>query len=160
LLVVFTQPQDQGGRVVGKVMKNPNGSVSMQYGTGRPEQPPPEPKPTPPAAKAGPPASAADWEQLVGTWEVVEDPRLRVRFGADQKMGDIFMVNGRQTREKVFTVKSVQNDNGRIAPQLDLGTINGQPNISPVLGVFWFENGTLRRDPGNGKPTQTMRRVN
>lgn len=95
----------------------------------------------------------------MGTWKVEGDPRFRIRFGAENKMGDIFMYEGRQVREKVYDVIEVRNENGRIAPQLNLGTINSQGVSNAALGVFWFENGTLRRDPGNGKPVQTLRRV-
>jgi hypothetical protein len=170
IMVTYTRKPDDGGRLIAKLFRRTDGSFGMSYGSGQPpREPPPStnqpPKNTEPKTQpkgnpnTSPQASAAEWEQLVGTWEVVGDPRLRVRFGADKKMGDIFLVNGKQTREKIYTVREVRVENGRIAPQLDLGTVNGQPNVTAALGVFWFENGTLLRDPGNGKPQQTLKRV-
>ena len=117
--------------------------------------------PNTPTPKTSPQtADPAAWNQLVGTWEVEGDPRLRLRFGADKKIGDIFMVDGMQVREKIYAVREVIIENGRVAPQVNLGTVNGNGISNAALGVFWFENGTLHRDPGNGKPTQTLRRVN
>ena len=50
MLVVFTQPPDKGGRMIGKVLLNADGSVTTMYGTGRPEQPAPSPTQPPPDA--------------------------------------------------------------------------------------------------------------
>ena len=50
MLVVFTQPPDKGGRMIGKVLRMPDGSVTMMYGTGRPEMPAPSPTQSPPDA--------------------------------------------------------------------------------------------------------------
>jgi hypothetical protein len=47
----------------------------------------------------------------------------------------------------------------RLAPQLDVGKVNGNPVRGAMLSIIWFENGKLHRDPGNGKPTQTLKRV-
>ena len=158
LLITFSQAPDRGGRVLVKVLLQPDGSVLSEAGnsTTLPPATSSAPNQPPNAPQAANPA----WDRLVGTWEVEGDPRIRIRFGADRKMGDIFMVEGRQVREKVYTVREVQVENGRIAPQLELGSMNGNAIAQAGLGEFWFENGTLRRDPGNGKPTQTLRRVN
>ena len=160
VLITFSQSPNQGGRLLVKVLLRPDGSVSSEAGnsTMLPPTTPntPQPNPKTPSQNADP----AAWNQLVGTWEIEGDPRFRIRFGADREIGDIFMYEGRQLREKIYFVREVKIENGRMAPQLDLGTVNGQGIINAALGVFWFENGTLHRDLGNGKPTQHLRRVN
>ena len=50
MLVFFTQPPDKGGRMIGKVLLNADGSVTTMYGTGRPEQPAATPTQPPPDA--------------------------------------------------------------------------------------------------------------
>ena len=52
MLVVFTQPPDKGGRVIGKVLLKADGSVTTMYGTGQPEKPAPSPTQPPPDANA------------------------------------------------------------------------------------------------------------
>ena len=160
VLITFSQSPNQGGRLLVKVLLRPDGSVSSEAGnsTMLPPTTPntPQPNPKTPSQNADP----AAWNQLVGTWEIEGDPRFRIRFGADREIGDIFMYEGRQLREKIYIVREVKIENGRMAPQLDLGTVNGQVIINAALGVFWFANGTLHRDLGNGKPTQKLRRVN
>ena len=160
VLITFSQSPNQGGRLLVKVLLRPDGSVSSEAGnsTMLPPTTPntPQPNPKTPSQNADP----AAWNQLVGTWEIEGDPRFRIRFGADREIGDIFMYEGWQLREKIYFVREVKIENGRMAPQLDLGTVNGQGIINAALGVFWFENGTLHRDLGNGKPTQKLRRVN
>lgn len=52
MLVVFTQPPDKGGRVIGKVLLKADGSVTTLYGTGQPEKPAPSPAQPPPDANA------------------------------------------------------------------------------------------------------------
>ncbi len=160
LLITFSQDPNRGGRLLVKVLLQPDGSVLSEAGNST-MLPPTSPN-TPQPNSNTPPRSAdpAAWNQLVGTWEIEGDPRLRLRFGADKKIGDIFMYEGRQVREKVYNVREVKIENGRMAPQLELGTVNGQGLSSASLGVFWFENGTLHRDLGDGKPTQKLRRVN
>ncbi len=158
VLVTFSQLPSQGGRLLSKVLLQADGSVSSESGNFTTLPPT---TPTAPNPKTSPQtADPAAWNQLVGTWEVEGDPRIRLRFGADKKIGDIFMYEGRQVREKIYTVREVQVENGRMAPLLDLGTMNGNATIVAALGVFWFDGGKLQRDPGNGKPPQTLRRVN
>ncbi len=157
LLMTFSQLPNQGGRVLRKVMLMPDGSIISEASNNFAISPTPANPVTQP--NQNPNADPAEWEKLVGTWEIENEPRFRIRFGADKKIGDIFMYEGRQLREKIYTVREVKIENGRIAPQVSLGTVNGQGTTSAAMGVFWFDNGTLIRDPGNGAPIQKLRRL-
>ncbi len=159
LVVTFSDHPNRGGRLLRKVMLMQDGSIISEASNNflfapiGPNNPEPQPN-------QNPNADPAEWEKLVGTWEIQGDPRFRIRFGADKKIGDIFMHEGRQIREKIFSVREVKIENGRIAPQVSLGTVNGKGTTSAAMGVFWFENGTLHRDPGSGFPIQKLLRVN
>lgn len=162
LMITFSQLPDQGGRLLSKVFLMADNSIIAESGNntmfpqsgqnGSQPQSPSQPN-------QSPNANPGEWEKLVGTWEIENEPRFRVRFGADNKMGDIFMFEGRQLREKIYSVREVKIENGRIAPQLKLGTVNGVDVINAAMGVFWFDNGTLHRDPGNGAPIQKLKRL-
>jgi hypothetical protein len=157
ILLTFSNTPEAGGQLVAKVMLDDDGSVNSQSGGAF--GPPAAPNVPPAWPNAAKPGWNADWNQFVGTWEVEGDPRFRLRFGADLEMGDIFVFDGRPVREKVYQVRGVPMVNGRMAPQLELGAVNGADVVNAALGTFWFENGRLHRDPGNGKPVQTLRRV-
>ena len=58
------------------------------------------------------------------------DPRFRLRFGgtgANKEIGDVFCFEGRPVREKVYHVHDITVVGGRMAPVLELGTVNGTP---------------------------------
>lgn len=152
LLIAFHEHPDHGGRMLRKMYQSINSFMSQESNTF-------EPLPNGPPPNTYPNADPAEWEKLIGTWEVEGEPSLRVRFGADKKIGDIFMHEGRQIREKIFDVIEVKNENGRIAPQIDLSAGKGKSNISAVMGVYWFKDGILHRDPGHFNPTQKLIRV-
>jgi len=58
LMVTYTQPPDQGGRLIAKLFRRSNGEYGMMQGMGQPERPPPEvakkPDPKPPTKPADP----------------------------------------------------------------------------------------------------------
>ncbi len=161
LLIAFHQHPDHGGRVLSKMFKSVSSYMSQESNVFEvlPNSPESKPKPTQ-KPSPNPNADPAEWEKLIGTWEVEGEPRLRIRFGADMKIGDIFMHEGRQIREKIFNVLEVKNENGRMAPQIDLNAGKGKSSISAVMGIFWFKDGTLYRDTGNFDPIKKLLRVN
>jgi hypothetical protein len=162
LIITFSQLPDQGGRLLSKVFLMADNSIIAESGNntmfpqsgqnGSQPQSPSQPN-------QSPNANPGEWEKLVGTWEIENEPRFRIRFGADNKMGDIFLHDGRQLREKIYSVREVKIENGRIAPQLELGTVNGRDVTNAAMGVFWFDNGTLHRDAGKGGPIQKLKRL-
>lgn len=163
ILLTFSQAPEAGGQLVVKVLQDADGSVTSISGGAfgppvAPNAPPAWPN-APARPNAAQPGGNADWNQFVGTWEVEGDPRFRIRFGADLEIGDIFLHEGRPVREKVYKVRNAPMANGRMTPQLALGTVNGADVVNATMGTFWFENGKLHRDPGNGKPIQTLKRV-
>ncbi len=159
LVVTFSDNPNRGGRLLRKVMLMQDGSIISEASNPF-AFPPTIPNGPQAQPQQNPNADPAEWEKLIGTWEIQGDPRFRIRFGADKKIGDIFMYEGRKLREKIYTVYEVKIENGRMAPQVSLGTVNGKGISTAALGVFWFENGTLHRDPGNGLPIQKLFKVN
>ena len=162
LMITFSQLPDQGGRLLSKVFLMSDNSIISESGNNtmfpqsgqNGSQPQTQSQPN-----QFPNANPGEWDKLVGTWEIENEPRFRIRFGADKEIGDIFLHEGRPLREKIYSVREVKIENGRLAPQLELGTVNGKDITNAAMGVFWFENGVLHRDAGKGGPIQKLRRL-
>ncbi len=104
LMITFSQLPDEGGRLLIKVFLMADNSIIAESGNNTmfPQSGQNDSQPQSPSQpNQSPNANPGEWEKLVGTWEIENEPRFRIRFGADNKMGDIFMHDGRQLREKI-----------------------------------------------------------